>query len=139
MNVVSFVLELILLVWFFGCISTYRFGKVLLVEGMGVKSAEFVMFVLYSVGVALRVFLPNVGVWVVLVILVVWFVLQWFCHWHFTIFGANQRKIDGYNQCFCKTLRIFPSRNDRVIPDLYHIVLHLLIATNIVLLLVIII
>ncbi|GEM_PF-6658706 len=38
--------------WFFGCIITYKVGNRILVEGMGIKSAEFIMLVLYGAGVA---------------------------------------------------------------------------------------
>ena len=34
--------ELLLAVWFFGCICTYRLGRLILVEGEGIKSPEFV-------------------------------------------------------------------------------------------------
>lgn len=36
--------------WFFGCIITYKVGNRILVEGMGIKSAEFIMLVLYGAG-----------------------------------------------------------------------------------------
>lgn len=47
-----------------------------------------------------RVALPQVGNWFVLAVLVLWLVVQYLCHWHFTIFGAAPEKIRGYNQCF---------------------------------------
>ena len=86
------------------------------------------------VSILLRVALPQVGNWFVLAVLVFWLVIQYFCHWHFTIFGATPEKIQGYNQCFEGSLCIVPRREDRLIPDFYHIVLHILIALNIVLL-----
>ena len=55
------------------------------------------------------------------------------CHWYYTIFGASERKLKGYNECFRDAVRIFPMSDTRLIPDMYHIVLHLLIALNIVL------
>ena len=42
-------IQIVLWIWFFGCIKTYRIGKYLLVEGMGIKSAEFFMFCLYII------------------------------------------------------------------------------------------
>lgn len=135
MNTAAFILEAVLLLWFFGCIVTYRFGKVYLVEGMGVKSAEFGMLVAFSVGVVLRIAYPALGNWVTLAVLAFWLAVQYFCHWHYTIFGASQKKIDGYNRCFAGTLCLVPRRNDRVIPDFYHIVLHILLLLNIVFLL----
>lgn len=133
-SIIAYIFEVVLLIWFFGCIVTYRMGNVLLVEGVGIKSAEFGMLVVYIASILLRVALPQVGNWFVLAVLVFWLVIQYFCHWHFTIFGATPEKIQGYNQCFEGSLCIVPRREDRLIPDFYHIVLHILIALNIVLL-----
>ena len=133
-SIIAYMFEIVLLIWFFGCIVTYRLGNVLLVEGMGIKSAEFWMLVVYAASILLRVVLPQVGNWFVLSVLVVWLVVQYFCHWHFTIFGATPEKIRGYNQCFEGSLCIVPRRADRLIPDFYHIVLHVLIVLNLVLL-----
>ena len=133
-SIIAYIFEVVLLIWFFGCIVTYRLGNVLLVEGMGIKSAEFGMLVAYIASILLRVVLPQVGNWFVLAVLVVWLVVQYFCHWHFTIFGATPEKIRGYNRCFEGSLCIVPRREDRLIPDFYHIVLHILIALNLVLL-----
>ena len=41
-----------------------------------------------------------------------------------------------YNDCFRESIRIFPMSDKKLIPDLYHIVLHILILINIVLCLV---
>ena len=38
--VVTILLQAILWIWFLGCITSYKFGKYTLVEGMGVKSAQ---------------------------------------------------------------------------------------------------
>ena len=133
-SIIAYIFEVVLLIWFFGCIVTYRLGNVLLVEGMGIKSVEFGMLVVYAASILLRVALPQVGNWFVLAVLVFWLVIQYFCHWHFTIFGATPEKIRGYNRCFEGSLCIVPRREDRLIPDFYHIVLHILIALNLVLL-----
>ena len=132
LNVMAYICEVALLVWFFGCIVTYRLGRVLLVEGVGIKSAEFGMFIVYTASLVLRISFPQIGKWFMLVVLVFWIVVQYFCHWHFTIFGASPEKIRGYNQCFEGTLCIVPRREDRLIPDFYHIALHGLIVLNIV-------
>lgn len=58
-----FILQVILWAWFFGCICTYCIGGRLLVEGMGIKSAEFFMLCLYTAGVLLFWLLPAVGRW----------------------------------------------------------------------------
>lgn len=118
--------------WFLGCVTTWRFGRLLLVEGTGVKSAEFAMLCLYSLGLALAYACPGVGRWALAAVLALWLAVQFMCHWYFTIFGASREKLKGYNECFRGTARLFPMREDRLVPDLYHIVLHLLILLNLV-------
>ena len=126
-------IQMVLWIWFLGCITTYRISKNLLVEGMGIKSAEFVAICLYSIGLFSYYFLWPIGKWILLGVLVLWLIVQFFCHWYFTIFGASEKKIKGYNECFKDTIRIFPMSEQRLVPDLYHIILHILILVNIVL------
>ena len=129
--IVTVVFQALLWIWFLGCTVTWRIGKKLLVEGMGIRSAEFCMLCLYSAGlIAFYCFRPA-GKWILFGILVLWFVVEFFCHWFFTIFGASERKLKGYNDCFRDTVRIFPMSEKRLVPDLYHIVQHLLILMNI--------
>ena len=125
--------QIVLWVWFFGCVVTYRFGKVYLVEGMGLKSAEFVMLCLYSAGLACFHLWDGVGTWVLLFVLTAWIVVQFLCHWRYTIFGASEQKLRGYHKCFQGTVRLIPESDTRLIPDLYHIVLHILILLNLIL------
>lgn len=129
--IVTIILQAALWLWFLGCTTTYRIGKYTLVEGMGIKSAEFVTLCVYSIGLILFYLLP-VGKWILLAILIFWFVVQFFCHWYYTIFGATERKLKGYNDCFRNTVHIFPISETRIIPDLYHIVQHTLILLNII-------
>ena len=129
--IVTIILQAALWLWFLGCTTTYRIGKYTLVEGMGIKSAEFVTLCVYSIGLILFYLLP-VGKWILLAILIFWFVVQFFCHWYYTIFGATERKSKGYNDCFRNTVHIFPISETRIIPDLYHIVQHTLILLNII-------
>lgn len=133
MTIVIAVVQALLWIWFLGCTITWRTKKFILVEGMGVKSAEFFTLCLYSAGLVLFYVVPGFGRWFLFGILVLWFVVEFFCHWYFTIFGASERKLQGYNDCFRGTLRIFPMSETRLVPDLYHIVQHLLILCNIVL------
>lgn len=124
--------QAVLWIWFLGCTITYRIGKHLLVDGMGIKSAEFIMLCLYSIGlVSYHIFL-SAGKWILLTILLLWFIVQFLCHWYYTIFGASEKKLRGYNECFRDTIRIFPMSEVRLVPDLYHIILHILILANII-------
>lgn len=125
-------IQIVLWIWFLGCITTYRIGKYLLVEGMGIKSAEFIMLCLYSIGLFSYYVFQPVGKWILLAILVFWFVVQFFCHWYYTIFGASEKKLKGYNDCFKDTVHIFPMSEKWLVPDLYHMILHILILVNII-------
>ena len=126
------VFQIVLWIWFFGCIITYRFGRWVLVEGMGIRSAEFIMLCLYSIGLLLRFLFPPIGRWALLAVLLFWLVVQFFCHWYYTVFGASERKLTGYNECFKNTVRLFPMSEKRLVPDLYHIFLHVFILINII-------
>ena len=123
-------LQLLLWIWFLGCTITWRFGKHILVEGMGIRSAEFFMLGLYSMGLVSYRFFQPAGKWILFAILVLWFIIQFFCHWYYTLFGASEQKRKGYNECFKCTVRLILVSEKRLIPDFYHIVLHLLILAN---------
>lgn len=127
----TILLQAALWIWFLGCTTTWRFGRYTLVEGRGVKSAEFATLCLYSIGLLLYWAVPA-GKWILLGMLVLWFVVEFFCHWYFTIFGVTERKLKGYNECFRNTVRLFPMSETRLVPDLYHIVQHTLILLNII-------
>lgn len=129
---INILIQTALWIWFLGCITTYRIGKYLLVEGMGIKSAEFIMLCLYSFGLVSYYFFQPIGKWILLTILVFWFIVQFLCHWYYTIFGASEKKLKGYNDCFKDTIRIFPVSEKRLVPDLYHIILHVFIMGNII-------
>jgi hypothetical protein len=132
-NPVLLILELSLLAWFFGCIVTYKIGRRTLVDGMGIHSAEFLMLLIFAGSILSYLLFPWIGRFLVLAALLFWLIVQFFCHWYYTLFGASDKKVKGYNECFKNTIHLFPQRDDKIIPDLYHIVLHLLILVNIIL------
>lgn len=100
MRILIVIISVLLWLWFLGCTVTWRFGRVLLVEGMGIKSIEFVVQVLFSIGIITYLLWEPVGKWVLMVELALWLIVQFFCHEYFTIFGASAKKLDSYNRCF---------------------------------------
>lgn len=130
MRILTALLQLALWLWFLGCITTYRLGGRVLVEGMGVRSAEFFMLCLFSVGLVCFYGFPFIGKWLLSGILIFWLAVQFLCHWRYTLFGASREKLASYHACFQNTVRLFPERKDRIVPDLYHAVIHLLILLN---------
>ena len=133
MRIAIIVISCLLWLWFLGCTFTWKFGKVLLVEGTGLNSIEFAALVLFTIGIGCFLLWEPVGKWILLVELTLWLVAQFFSHEYFTIFGVSARKLKGYNECFDGIVKLFPVSQTRLIPDLYHIMLHLLIATDLVL------
>lgn len=89
------------------------------------------MLCLYSFGLAAFYVFPILGKWILLAVLLLWFIAQFFCYWYYTIFGASPKKRKGYNACFQDTVRLIPMSETRLIPDLYHIFLHGMILLNI--------
>ena len=130
---IAIIFQVILWIWFLGCTITYKIGKKILVGGVGIKSAEFFMLCLYTLGVIAFPCFHPVGKWILFGILLLWFIVQFMCHWYFTIFGASEKKLQGYNECFRDSIRIIPASDKRLIPDFYHIVLHILILINMIL------
>lgn len=80
--------------------------------------------------IALLWLFEPVGRWFLTVVLLLWAAVQFFCHEYFTLFGAPEKKLRGYNECFRDAIHFFPAGADRVVPDLYPILLHVLIAVN---------
>ena len=50
--------------------------------------------------------------------------------WLFEPVGRWFLTLRGYNECFRDAIHFFPAGADRVMPDLYPILLHVLIAVN---------
>lgn len=89
---VGLLFQAVLWTWFLGCVITYRIGKHLLVEGEGFKSIEFSMLCLYTAGLIAFHCLQPTGKWILFAILVLWFIVQFMCHWYFTFSGASAQK-----------------------------------------------
>ncbi|WLC62223.1 hypothetical protein [Clostridium sp. CM028] len=70
------------------------------------------------------------------IFLTTWPIIQYSSHWNYTIFGVTERKLRGYNEYFANTFHVIPPSDSILIPDLYHIILHILIITLLVLMLI---
>lgn len=136
MKIAIMIVSCFLWLWFLGCTFSWKFGTVLLVEGMGLKSIEFAVLLLFTVAIGCFMLFESIGKWILLSVLALWIIVQFFCHEYFTIFGASPKKLNGYNKCFAGTLKLFPKSETRLVPDFYHIMLHLLIIADLVLVLI---
>ena len=70
---ITILIQIVLWIWFLGCTTTYRLGKFLLVEGVGIKSAEFFALCLYSIGLVAYHFFQPAGKWILFAVLVLWY------------------------------------------------------------------
>lgn len=81
-----------------------------------------IFFVIFIVSFLCFILKEKMGKYILSVWLFIWFATQFYFHWFFTIFGPWEGKIKYFNN----TIKLIPS-TIVYIPDLYHIVLHLLI------------
>lgn len=123
--------NVLLIVWFFLDMSGFSIGKFSLVESAW-ASMDGIWFLLYIGIFFLFYFKDKAGKYLLTVFLLLWLVIQFLSHWYYTIFGATERKIHGYNNSFADTFHLIPASNKMIIPDLYHSVLHLLILTALI-------
>lgn len=117
----------LLIFWFTLDITGFSLGKFNLVESPGLQSVDTAWWAIFVVCAVIFLLKEKIGKYVLSMFLAAWAVLQYLSHWHYTLFGASERKLIGYNKFFENTYHIIPTSNSVLIPDLYHIVLHVLI------------
>ena len=109
-----------LLVWFFLDMTGFTIGNNMLVSQA--YKDDGIFFIIYLIALVSFVCLKGKWKLVLPIWLSVWFLTQIYSHWYFTIFGPW----DGKNRYFADTIKLIP-QTERYVPDLYHIVLHILI------------
>lgn len=113
----------ILLAWFFLDMVGVGFGNNILVTRS--YREDWMFFIIFLIVLLWFMKSDEVGKFVLPIWLLMWFSAQFFSHWYFTIFGPWE----GKNKYFEETIKLIPS-DILYIPDLYHIVLHLLILAS---------
>jgi hypothetical protein len=104
----------------------FRIGDLIFVEAAR-NSIDGVWFLIFTGLFALFCIKDKYGKYPLSAFVLIWFVVQLTSHWYYTVFGASEEKIVGYNEFFANTFRLLPVSGNRVVPDFYHIVLHILI------------
>jgi hypothetical protein len=107
-----------------------------LVESPGIISLDAAWWIIFIVCSILFFKNKKQGKYILSVFLFAWSIIQYFSHWHYTIFGVTEIKLKGYNKFFANTYHIIPPSNSVLIPDLYHIILHIMITSLLVLIIV---
>ncbi|TCT17226.1 hypothetical protein EDC18_101524 [Natranaerovirga pectinivora] len=117
---ICFVSNLCLLLWFFLDMVGVSFNGYILVTRA--YKDDGIFFVLYLILLIWFVYKEKSGKYLLTGWLFIWFLAQVLSHWYFTIFGPSQGKMNF----FADTIKLISSPSI-YIPDLYHIVLHILI------------
>ncbi|WP_105616452.1 hypothetical protein [Vallitalea okinawensis] len=122
---VCFVSNLCLLLWFFLDIVGMNIGGYILVtRSYSDDGIFFLIFLILFIGFLLK---ERIGKYLLTGWLFMWFSTQFLSHWYFTIFGPSEGKINY----FADTIKLVSSSNI-YIPDLYHIILHILILVSLI-------
>lgn len=113
---------LILLLWFFLDMIGVNLGdKYLVTQSF---SDDGIFFLIYLVALLLFIFKERIGKYILNIWLLMWFITQFISHWLYIIpgQGLGTNKIEYFKA----SIKLFES-TERYFPDIYHIVLHLLI------------
>ena len=117
----------LLLVWFFFDMIGFAIGDFVLVESAW-KGIDGIWFLIFMGLFGLFCIRDRYGKAPLSVFLFIWAAVQFSSHWYYTIFGVTKDKLFGYTEVFADTYHLIPASDSRLIPDFYHMVLHLFIA-----------
>lgn len=116
----SIISNAVLLVWFFLDMIGISFqNKILVSRSYQDDGIFFIIFIIVFIWFIVK---EKSGKFIISGWLFMWFAMQFYFHWIFTIFGPWEEKIKYYTG----TIKLIPSTKV-YFPDLYHIILHLLI------------
>lgn len=114
-----------LIIWFFLDMVGFKIRNFILVESAWKDDGVFfLVYILLFVFFCLK---EKQGKYPLTIFLSLWLVIQFFSHWYYTIFGASEKKLLSYNRYFANTYHVIPASDSLLVPDLYHVLLHLFI------------
>ena len=120
-----FVSNICLLIWFFLDMTGMNVSDHILVTRAYREDGVF--FLIFLALLIWYVFKDKISKYFLTGWLFMWFLTQFLSHWYFTIFGPSQGKMNF----FAETIKLIPS-SSIYIPDLYHIILHILILISLI-------
>lgn len=115
----------LLLIWFFIDMTGLYFGNEYLVTQSYKEDGIF--FIIYLIAFILFISKEKIGKYFLDVWLLMWFITQFLSHWYFTITGGALSKLEYFKG----SMKLIDS-STRYFPDLYHIVLHVLILITLI-------
>lgn len=115
----------VLLIWYSLSMIGISFGNKYLVKSS--YKDEWIFMVIPSVIFIIFLFKEKIGLYLILIWNSMWFITQFLSHEWYTIFGSGfMGSVEMKIEYFKDTINIFNSET-LYIPDLYHIILHILI------------
>ncbi|WP_099205173.1 hypothetical protein [Scatolibacter rhodanostii] len=114
------VANLLLLAWFFLDMAGIYFEDTYLVTRSWKEDGIFM--VIFVVALLFFMLREKIGKYILIGWQLMWLITQFISHEYYTIFGGGEAKM----RYFTDSIKLFSSEN-RYIPDLYHIVLHVFI------------
>lgn len=120
-----------LLFWFTFCLTGLSIGKHILVESAW-GEIDTLMYSIYLVLFIFFIVCSRYGKYPLTIYCSLWLLTQFMCHEYYTIFGVSNDKLTQYQRNFYHTLQIMPHNKTIIIPDFYHVMLHLLIITVVI-------
>ena len=67
----------------------------------------------------------------IVITLLAWITIQFWVHWRWIFVSVSKAESDWYNRVFGQTIRIFPVNKNHFVPDLYHLILHILLLASV--------
>lgn len=122
---IAYILHIILIIWFFLSMTGFTLGNHILVTQAWQDDSIF--FIIYILAFLSFVFIKGIGKYILISWMVLWFLTQFYFHWWFTLLGPWEEKLNY----FSNTVKLIPSTTV-YIPDLYHIILHVLILVTLI-------
>ena len=117
--------NIVLLMWYSLAMVGVKFGNKYLVTGS--YKEEWIFMVIALAAFIIFILKEKVGQYILLSWLSMWFITQFLSHEWYTIFGSGfMGSTEGKIEYFKDTISFFPSETV-YIPDVYHIILHVLI------------
>ena len=117
--------QVVLLIWFFLDMTGLYFGDKCLVTTS--YKDDGILFLIYLAAIILFLAKEEIGKWLVIVWLSMWFVIQFMCHEWYTIFNSGfMGSLEGKIKYFSETIHWIDVEG-KYIPDVYHTILHILI------------
>lgn len=119
----------LLFLWFTFDMTGIKIGKITLVETAW-NSIDGIWWLIFLVLSILFIYKVEIGKYLLLIFISLWATIQFYSHWYYTIFGVSNEKLSSYNEFFKDTYHLIPASDQILIPDFYHIILHLLILVS---------